>query len=142
MSVVTSKMTETMTGETMADETMADETMTDANHLTVSKTVQQLGNDHITNLSERIVGTQTLLNLHSTMRGNYERELKKCHRTANTSLKKGMTAAQASLALMDKSIEIQRKFVEETEEIAKFAREQLDLIEERQTAIREMAENA
>lgn len=127
MSVVTDKMPETMV---------------DANALTVSKTVKQLGNDRITNLSERIVGTQTLLDLHSTMRANYEKELKKFNRTANTSLDKGMTAVQASLAHMDKSLQIHRKFVEETEEIAKFAREQLELLEERQAAYREMVESA
>lgn len=132
MSVVTDKM----------PETMADETMVDANALSVSKTVKQLGSDRITNLSERIVGTQTLLDLHGTMRANYEKELRKFNRTANTSLDKGMTAVQASLAHMDKSLQIHRKFVEETEEIAKFAREQLELLEERQAAYREMVESA
>jgi len=122
------------------DESMTD-SMTEASDLTVSKTVQQLGNDHITDLSERIVGTQTLLDMHNTIRGNYEKDLKRFHRTASNSLKKGMTAAQASLAHVDKSLEIQRKIVEETEEIAKFAREQFELIEQRQAAIRNMVEN-
>lgn len=123
-------------------ESMSDETMVDANHLPVSKTVQQLGNELITNLSERIIGTQTLIDLHSTMRANYEKDLKKFWKTAHTSLDKGMTAEQASLALVDNSLGIQRKFVEETEEIAKYAREQLELIEERQTAVREMVDSA
>lgn len=132
MTVVTNEMAESMT----------DETMGDAEDVTVPKTVQQLGNDLLTNLSERIIGTQTLIDLHSTMRANYEKDLKKFWKTAHTSLDKGMTAEQASLALVDKSLETQRKFVQETEEIAKYAREQLELIEERQAAVRSMVENA
>ncbi|KAH0292057.1 hypothetical protein M436DRAFT_84575 [Aureobasidium namibiae CBS 147.97] len=123
------------------DESMTD-SMTEASDLAVSKTVQQLGNDLITDLSERIVGTQTLLDMHKTIRTNYEKDLRRFHRTASNSLKKGMTAVQASLAHVDKSLEIQRKIVEETEEIAKFAREQFELIEQRQAAIRNMVENA
>jgi hypothetical protein len=133
-STLTSKMstvTESMT-----------ETMTDISSITVSKAVQKIGNPDITSISERIVGTQTLLDMHERIRDNYKRDLKRLGRTANNSLLKGMPAIQASLAHVDQSLEIQRKIVDETDEMAKFARELLELIEQRQAAIRNMVENA
>ena len=118
------------------------EPMTETNGFSVSKSVKNINRSDITDLSERIAGTETLLNLHEQIRDNYKRDYQRLSRSANKSLNKGYNSVQASLDHMDKSLEVQRKMVDENDQVAKFARELLELIEERQAAIRSMVEQA
>lgn len=118
------------------------ENMPKTNTMSVSKAVQKVNDTNITDLSERIVGVQALVDLHKQIRDNYERDFKKHVRTAGNSLNKGMSAVQKSLAHIDEGLKIQRLMCDENDEIAKFARELLELLEERQQAYRSMAEGA
>ncbi|CAD0095793.1 unnamed protein product [Aureobasidium vineae] len=105
---------------------------------TVSKTVARVNNPTLTSLSERIAATQTLLDLHEQIRVNHKNAFKKQAKTINTGLEKGRSVTQNTMAQMDQSIEIQKFIVDETEQIAKYGRELVELFEERQELIRAM----
>jgi hypothetical protein len=126
-----STTTETMT-KTMAKTT--------AETTSVSKAVQEIDNIDITNLSERIAEAQTFLDHHEQTRKTHMTAFKRHAKTVSTSLDKGMSSLHESLAHMDKSIEYQKLICDETDEIAKFGRELMELLEERQNAIRSMIE--
>jgi transcriptional regulator of heat shock response len=111
-------------------------------NMNVSKAVQQVNDTNITDLSERIIGVQTLIDLHKQIRDNYERDFKKLARASTNSLKKGMPFVQKSLDQMDEALKVQRLMCDENDEVAKFARELLELLEKRQQAFRSMAEGA
>jgi transcriptional regulator of heat shock response len=111
-------------------------------NMNVSKAVQQVNDTNITDLSERIIRVQTLIDLHKQIRDNYERDFKKLARASTNSLKKGMPFVQKSLDQMDEALKVQRLMCDENDEVAKFARELLELLEKRQQAFRSMAEGA
>jgi hypothetical protein len=108
--------------------------------MTVSKAVQQIGCAHITDLSERIAEVQTILDVHEQRRKKHMAEFKRHAKTIATSLDKGMSSVYDSLTQMDKSIEVQKLICGQTDEIAKVGRELMELLEERQDAIRSVIE--
>jgi DNA-binding transcriptional regulator PaaX len=118
------------------------ENMPKTNTMSVSKAVQQVNDANITDLSERIIGVQTLVDLHKQMRDNYERDFKKLARASTNSLNKGMPFVQKSLDQMDEALKFQRLICDQNDEVAKFARELVELLEERHKAYRSMLEGA
>jgi ParB-like chromosome segregation protein Spo0J len=108
--------------------------------MTVSKAVQQIGCANITDLSERIAETQAILDVHELNRKKHMAEFKRHAKTIANSLDKGMSSVYDSLTQMDKSIEIQKLICGETDEIAKVGKELMELLEERQDAIRSVIE--
>ncbi|KAG9659689.1 hypothetical protein KCU95_g7643, partial [Aureobasidium melanogenum] len=103
---------------------------------TVSKVVTLINDSTLTSLSERIEATQTLLDLHEKIRKNHQTAFKRHVKNASISLDKG--GSPDTLTQMDKGIEIQKKICDETDEMAKYARELVELLEERQNVIRGM----
>ncbi|CAD0108129.1 unnamed protein product [Aureobasidium uvarum] len=105
---------------------------------TVSKTVTRVNDPTLTSLSERIAATQTLLDLHEQIRANHKIAFNKQAKTINNGLDKGRSAIQNIMAQMDQSLEVQKLIVDETEQIAKYGRELVELLEERQELFRAM----
>jgi ParB-like chromosome segregation protein Spo0J len=110
--------------------------------MNISKAVQQIGCANVTDISERIAETQSILEVHELSRKKLMAEFKRHAKTIGNSLDKGMPSVYDSLAQMDKSIEIQKLICDETDEVAKVGRELMELLEERQDAIRSMVEAA
>jgi ParB-like chromosome segregation protein Spo0J len=108
--------------------------------MNVSKAVQKIGCASITDTSERIAETQGILDVHEMNRKKLMVEFKRHAKTITNSLDKGMSSVHDSLAQMDKSIEIQKLICDETDEVTKVGRELMELLEERQDAIRSMVE--
>jgi ParB-like chromosome segregation protein Spo0J len=108
--------------------------------MNVSKAVQKIGCANITDISERIAEIQGILEVHEMNRKKLMAESKRHAKTIANSLDKGMSSVHDSLALMDKSIETQKLICDETDEVAKVGRELMELLEERQDAIRSMVE--
>lgn len=107
---------------------------------TVSKVVALVNDPTLTSLSERIAATQTLLDLHEKIRSNHKTSFKRHVKSISNSLDKaeGGYVVRDTLSQMDKSIELQKKICDETDEMAKYARELVELLEERQNVIRGM----
>ncbi|KAH0370338.1 hypothetical protein KCU65_g2675, partial [Aureobasidium melanogenum] len=103
---------------------------------TVSKVVAMVNDPTLTSLSERIAATQTLLDMHETIRKNHQTAFKRHVKNASASLDKG--GSPDTLTHMEKGIEIQKLICDETDEMAKYARELVELLEERQKVIRGM----
>ncbi|KAG9588668.1 hypothetical protein KCU77_g8037, partial [Aureobasidium melanogenum] len=103
---------------------------------TVSKVVTMINDPTLTSLSERIAATQTLLELHEKIRKNHQTAFTRHAKNASASLDEGVSPD--TLTQMDKGIEIQKKICDETDEMAKYARDLVEFLEERQKVIRGM----
>lgn len=102
--------------------------------ITVSKVVAHINDATLTSLSERIASAQTLLELHEKIRKNHQTAFKRHVKNASNSLDNG--GSPDTLTQIEKGIEIQKKICDETDEMAKYARELVELLEQRQNVIR------
>ncbi|KAG9751771.1 hypothetical protein KCU73_g6261, partial [Aureobasidium melanogenum] len=74
--------------------------------------------------------------LHEKIRKNHQTAFKRHVKNASASLDKG--GSPDTLTHMDKGIEIQKLICDESDEMAKYGRELVELLEERQKVIRGM----
>ncbi|KAK6001927.1 hypothetical protein QM012_002417 [Aureobasidium pullulans] len=106
---------------------------------TISPTIAQLNNPTLSLLSDRISSTQTLLSLHEKTRKTHKTAFKRHIKNALASLDNSTGSsgdAKDALMQMDMGIELQKRICDETEEMARYARELVELLEMRQNVIR------